>query len=289
MTLAKIQGVRIAFDNLFLVLFIVYAWAGLLWEIALIFGIVLIHEATHVIVASCYGMKVDEIEILPFGGVARLQDPLEIDPAAEIMVALSGPVANLLLVLGGIWCASNFKVFEGIWDFMIESNLALATFNALPILPLDGGRVLRAALVPHMGLRDATFVMIRVGSILSILLAILSIGGFALGWLNVTAPIVSIFLLGAVTKERRQAGFTQARQLVRKIGALNRERVLSVEALAVRGSTHLLAIIRRFVPHKYHVIFVLDEVGGVKGILSEDAIISGATRYGVDISVDRLL
>lgn len=144
MQIGRIGGTKIIFNNLFLLLLLLWWILGLLTYALLTFSIVFLHELAHVLTAKHYGLAVKNIELFPFGGVARLEGLMEIDSKVDITIALAGPLSNLLLLL----VAFLLRV-EGIWKgdfslFFIQGNLLLALFNLLPALPLDGGRVFRA-------------------------------------------------------------------------------------------------------------------------------------------------
>ena len=94
MKLGTIYGIRLIINDYFLLLLLGYALLGVLGQVLIIFGLVLYHETAHVLAARRYGIKVREVELLPFGGVARLEQMLEAKPSVEIRVALAGPLSN---------------------------------------------------------------------------------------------------------------------------------------------------------------------------------------------------
>lgn len=91
MKLGKIFGVSLRLNKFFLALLFLYITFGVLPKGLIAFGTVLLHEMAHVIVARSYGMKVREVELLPFGGVARIEGNMELDPHIETYIALAGP------------------------------------------------------------------------------------------------------------------------------------------------------------------------------------------------------
>lgn len=114
----------------------------------LFFGSVLIHELGHSIVALQSQIPVRGITLFIFGGVAQIgREPP--DAGTEFRVAIAGPLSSLGLavVFAVLWWldrAIPYLAAPSIW--LMRINLILALFNLIPGFPLDGGRVLRAAI-----------------------------------------------------------------------------------------------------------------------------------------------
>ncbi|MGP3921129.1 site-2 protease family protein [Nonomuraea sp. 10N515B] len=117
----------------------------------LFFGSVLLHELGHALVAEREGVEIKEITLWLLGGVAHLRGKPE-SPRAEFRVAIAGPVITLALAAAfyGLTWAGEFlgwpATVVAVTDYLAVINVLLLVFNLLPALPLDGGRVLRAAL-----------------------------------------------------------------------------------------------------------------------------------------------
>lgn len=107
---------------------------------------VLLHELGHCIVALRFGLPVRRVRLFLLGGLSEIaRTPSK--PAHEGWVAVAGPAVSLVLafVTGLGW----FALTPGgaIWLLVAQTcvaNLAVAVFNLLPGLPLDGGRILRS-------------------------------------------------------------------------------------------------------------------------------------------------
>ena len=114
----------------------------------LFFASVLIHELAHSVLARTRGIPVSRITLFIFGGVSSLEsDPAS--PGAEGWISLVGPLTSLLLafVFGATFLVLGYHTPLGaVARYLSYANVALAAFNILPALPLDGGRVLHAIL-----------------------------------------------------------------------------------------------------------------------------------------------
>jgi Zn-dependent protease len=115
----------------------------------LFYSSLLAHEMGHAIVARRLGVEVEGITLWVFGGVARLKGDVA-TPAAEVRIAIAGPVVSLVLALlfGAITLVLDVTagpaIIEGACAWLAASNAMLLLFNLIPAFPLDGGRLLRA-------------------------------------------------------------------------------------------------------------------------------------------------
>jgi Zn-dependent protease/CBS domain-containing protein len=195
--LGRFAGIDVYLHVTFLLLLVWVAWiywaetgtvAGVLsglMLILLLFACVVLHEYGHALTARRFGIGTKSITLLPIGGLALLES-MPKDPWQEIIVALAGPAVNfaiaallfLAIMLGsrpGALLALDPSV--GILSTLLAANLMLALFNLLPAFPMDGGRVLRAALAMRMDRVRATRNAARVGQALAVGLGLLGLAG----------------------------------------------------------------------------------------------------------------
>jgi Zn-dependent protease/CBS domain-containing protein len=192
------------------------AWAaGTVAAVLFMLGL-LAHELTHAVVARRNGVQVEDITLWLFGGVARLRGEAP-NPGAELRIAGSGPLVSFLLGLGfgaAAW-ALNAAGVDGLpigaLTWLAGINLLLAVFNILPGAPLDGGRLLRAALWRWRGDRLwATIAAARSGRFLGLVLIslglweLLALRSYAGLWL----ALIGWFIVGAAQAEEQQARLT---------------------------------------------------------------------------------
>ena len=128
---------------------------GLLLAV-LLFASVLVHELAHAAAARAFRRQVHEVVLTLWGGHTSF-DAEGITPRVSGLTAAAGPVANLVLAgIGGAALASGaldvtlIQLIDGditaylVVRYLTTVNLLLAAFNALPGIPMDGGRVLEA-------------------------------------------------------------------------------------------------------------------------------------------------
>ncbi|MHA6764404.1 site-2 protease family protein [Streptacidiphilus sp. PAMC 29251] len=111
------------------------------------YGSVLIHELAHTVVALRLSLPVRRIQLQFFGGVSEIEKDAD-TPGREFWLAFVGPL--LSLVLGGVFLLAlqlvQTATVPGVLiAALMLSNFVVAAFNLLPGMPLDGGRMLRAA------------------------------------------------------------------------------------------------------------------------------------------------
>src|SRR6266508_2682232 len=122
----------------------------------LLLGCVLLHELAHALLARRYGVPVERITLWALGGFSLLGGEPE-TPRAAFWISASGPLTSLCLgaFAGGAGLlldaahAPGLVTVSALW--LAVMNVVLGLFNLLPGVPLDGGRVLRAALWHRYG------------------------------------------------------------------------------------------------------------------------------------------
>jgi stage IV sporulation protein FB len=111
-------------------------------QLFLLFLIVFIHELGHAVAAVFFSWRMKQILLLPFGGVAEVEEHGNRPFHEELIVTLAGPVQHLWLmgIAFFLWKA-GFITNEG-WSLFAHYNIAILVINLLPIWPLDGGKLL---------------------------------------------------------------------------------------------------------------------------------------------------
>ncbi|HEY3426262.1 MAG TPA: M50 family metallopeptidase [Negativicutes bacterium] len=270
MRVARLAGIQITLNNWFLILMAVFGLAGLGAKALAVFGAVLWHELWHALAARALGFTVREIELLPFGGVARIDRLGEAGAKNEILIAAAGPLSSLVLAAVVYLGMLQLPSWADELAFYCNMNLMLAGFNLIPALPLDGGRIFRAWLVFFFDYGKATLIAANVSKGTSLLLVGVTVYYYLdEGTVNLTVIIAAVFLYVSANAELKVASFRTMRILAYKKAELMARGVMPTRHFTARTSAVARDIIRLFGPEYYYVILVVDEGFHLCGTLTE--------------------
>lgn len=231
----------------------------------------LAHELAHAVVARRQGIEVRDITLWLLGGLAALRNEAR-TPVADLRVAVAGPLASVVAgaLFGALaWLlvavdAPTLVVMVAV--YLAVLNAVLAVFNLVPAAPLDGGRILRAALWAWKGDRERAAVWsARAGRGFGIALILLGAwqllfagSGSGLWWM-----VIGLFIVTVAGAEERQARLGGSLGDVRVAEVMTPEPDTTDAALSVHDFLHDVALTRR------HSAFpVVDSAGHVQGLVT---------------------
>ncbi|AIQ96726.1 hypothetical protein EW15_0634 [Prochlorococcus sp. MIT 0801] len=149
---------------------------------SLLFLSVLLHELAHSFVAIGEGLKVRDITLFFLGGMANLEKECPTSKGS-LKIAISGPVVSLLLAFLMILLSNKLSVSNLILSNLLKQvgslNFLIGVFNLLPIMPLDGGVILKSLIWHFTGSKRAgikvAITSARLISFIAIFIGILSL------------------------------------------------------------------------------------------------------------------
>jgi Zn-dependent protease/CBS domain-containing protein len=247
----------------------------------LLFSCVLLHEFGHIFTARTFGVTTPYVTLLPIGGVAQLERIPE-DPRQEFLIAIAGPLVNVaiagVLILAGAditagqaTAVENMRV--SMLDRLADVNIFLALFNLIPAFPMDGGRVLRAALATKFGYVRATEVAAHIGQFVA----------FALGFIgllyNPILIFIAIFVYLAASSESHMVALRSVSRGVPVSVAMRTQFITLVPRAHIDEAVHaLLQTAQGELP-------VVDDAGKPIGVLGRADLIRAIKTLGPDASV----
>lgn len=275
----KFQYVKLHLSVLPLVIFaFLFDFAGHLF---FIYTIVLLHELAHALSAVLLGVKVDKIEILPFGISIQFVGSYIKTPMHEAIIAAAGPICSGVLA----YIAHYFAL----GDFAVYANLSIAALNLVPALPLDGGRIVKAILTERWGYVKAFNFTIRLTRILALLLCV---AGFVLvlyTGFNFSLLLVGAFLMVNTIQEQRGSTHIMMHEILcsrEKLSGGSAERAGSI-AISYREPARRALKLLSY--NKYYFISVVGENQEILATVTETQLIEQLTKKGIRMKAAQLV
>ena len=234
----------------------------------LLFGGILLHELGHAIVARRHGIEVDEVDLWLLGGVARLRGEPQ-QARDELAFAAAGPAVTAVLLTvvlaARLVLPEQAAWFEALLDYQVFATTAILVLNLLPAFPLDGGRILRAALWLRSGRRArATELAASVGRGFAILFIALGAASVLAGGLwGLWEVAIGMFLLAAGRAEQEHERVNRA------LAGLSAGDVVRGAPVSISEADTLADAVRtHFARHLYTAFPVIDAQGTAVGLLT---------------------
>jgi len=246
-----------------------YWWMAVVGAIGLFFSIIF-HEFSHALVARRYGLRISGITLFLFGGVAQMAEEPK-DPKTELLMAAAGPIASF--VLAGVFYLIHMAsvglgapvTFSAVVSYLALINAILGGFNLVPAFPLDGGRVLRAALWMRSGnLRQASRTASRTGAALGVGLMVL--GGFNVITGNFIGGmwwfLIGLFVRGAAGSSYQQS---VAKEL---LSGVKIAQIMTRDPVAVGPQITLANLVGDYFYRTHHKLYPVVDDGQLIGAVT---------------------
>jgi stage IV sporulation protein FB len=257
------------------------AWESLAFML-LLFACVVAHEFGHIFMARRFGVTTPTVTLLPIGGVAQLERIPE-KPFEEFLVAVAGPAVNvaiaavLVLLFGASLDGGNLaSVDKGsvpLIDRLAVVNVFLVLFNMIPAFPMDGGRVLRAALAARLGYTRATEIAASIGQFAAFVLGFIGLFG------NPLLIFIAIFVyLAAASEAQLVAVRAMSRGVPTGAAMMTQFATLAPDATIDQAVDLLLRTSQNEFP-------VVDGAGRPVGVLGRNELIKALKERGPEIAV----
>ena len=140
-------------------------WSSVFTSVAIFAVTLLWHELGHAVAFKFFGHD-PEIRLMALMGLTWSRSGKEVTPGQTLVIAAAGPIAGLLLAGISFVIADAFFIDSGVLRELMIIGLVLNVINLLPMLPLDGGQIMKSILLlltPSVGARIAHGISLLVG------------------------------------------------------------------------------------------------------------------------------
>ncbi len=254
--------------------------------ILVLFVCVTLHEFGHSLAARRYGIETKSITLLPIGGMANIEGMPE-KPKQEIIVTLSGLMVNVVIALilwvvisalPGYSFDTDFTKITG-ENFLIllmYVNLFVVAFNLIPAFPMDGGRILRAALSFRFDRVKATKYSMMAGQVFGALFALIGL------FINPFLFIIGVFVFLGAQFEYKQVKFRSLLHNYKAKDIIMKDYSVLDPGDSLKKAVDMLLETRQ-------TGFLVKKDGDYVGILVRDNIINGLSKHGEEVKVGEVM
>ena len=154
-----------------LILILISCLTGLIKEISACLLIIIFHEFGHYFISYLFKWNIKKINIYPFGGLTTYEEVIDKPLIEELLITISGPLNQIILYFFLYFLHNNYYVSDNYFNIVKNYHISTLIFNLLPIIPLDGSKLLNIFLNKHFNYRLSYNIL----SIVSILFMIIFI------------------------------------------------------------------------------------------------------------------
>lgn len=251
------------------VLFFIICWFTRHFELLLLsYFTVLLHETAHFITATLIGIEPSYIVFFPFGVNLRVKSKIIYSISDEILLYMSGPLINAVLAL----IIQLIGVKSAVFTYFYWNNIGLFIFNLLPILPMDGGMVIKRILSDRIGNKRSGIILKTVSVIMIAVLIIFEIQFLLNKKVNFPMIFVLAFLIANIFTNTEKYSMDLVKELIYIKEKQNRDCV-KAEVFLVNEKYSERKIAEQFNPSKSYLVLKKNRKGKITGILTEEEII----------------
>lgn len=180
--------------NPFFYLFaIISILCGLFKAFLVMYFIVIIHELGHIVIGLIFGYKIKKISIYPFGGYTLFEHDINVSFINEFMIFLGGVLFQIIIYI--IITTTN-TTNTYLYELYVNYNASILFFNLIPIIPLDGGKLLNILI--------NNFFPFKLSHRISIILSYIFIALIIVMYKNsINFILIMVLLLSLVIKEHK--------------------------------------------------------------------------------------
>ena len=162
---------KVEFHYTYIIIAISFILTGYFSNLLIFTSIILIHELGHCLIAKINNLNPERIVIYPFGGITKLNIPINTKITKELTVAISGVLFQSIYYLVILFLYKNNLIRTYIFDIFKTYHYSILFFNLLPIHPLDGSKIINLIISKYLPYK----LTLKLTIIISIITAIIVI------------------------------------------------------------------------------------------------------------------
>lgn len=249
--------------------------------LAFTYVMVFMHEMAHGIAALAFGVKLNKLEIMPFGICLKISGSYIKNPIHEVVIAAAGPACSGLLA----YLCHRFSFGE----YLVIANLAIAAINLVPALPLDGGRILKAYLTEQWGCVKAFNFTMFITRICAYILIVLGIALMFITGFNFSLILIAAFLIVNTIAEQRGSTHIMINEILRSREKLSGGAAERSGVIAISADEQARKVLKLLTYNRYYIIHVIDENMNILGTITETKLIEKLVEMGIRVKAGKIV
>lgn len=181
---------KIEFHYTYLIIALSFILTGYFSNLLVFTSIIIIHELGHYLIAKLNHLKVEKIIIYPYGGITKMNNPINTKINVDLLVAISGILFQTIYYLLIFFLYKQGIIRQYIFNQFTTYHQSILIFNLLPIHPLDGSKILTLILSIYLPYK----LTLKINIVISIitLITLISINYYQFNY--ATILIITIFI-----------------------------------------------------------------------------------------------
>jgi stage IV sporulation protein FB len=261
---------------------------GYIDEFLLAYLSMFLHELGHITAALLLKKRVKKIRLLLIG----LNASIDIDDCnlkQRTFIFICGPFINLLLIIIVLILQIFFNLTLEKMDFLVLINIYLILFNLLPIVPLDGGEILKDFLTNNFGLFLGSLYLRRISYCLASVLVFFGLIQMTHNSYNFSLMIMGIYIFINLRIDYLEAAFMNIKHIMYRRARLCKRGIYAARDLVAIKSIRLGDIIKSLDYDRFHFVYVLDENLHLLRVFTEQELIDGMVKFNTEITLEELI
>lgn len=284
----KKNKIQLQVHPFFLVILVVMIVLGYVSEFVVIYACMIIHELGHCTMAFLQRKNIQSLRMLPIG----LNVLIEMDNSSlrqNTLIYASGPMTNGMMGLAAVAIQHILKLNSQELQYFIIINTYLAVFNLLPILPLDGGRILKDMLTGRLGFFLGSRYLSKISLCFSSVLIIAGSIQLFYHSYNFSLFILGVYTFFTLKVEEMEAALMNIKHVVYRRARIFKKGIYPARDLVAIKTVHLREVLKFMDFDQFHFIYVMDENLNLLKIFTEQDVVDAMLKYNPEMTLDDLI